>query len=282
MKRASPLPFPAYPTPPSPWQATSMMTNNLQSSPGGSPTPALTGKTSQVIEKLTAENDRLRRELKAERAAKDEALQQQRLLKAVVNQLEDKNSTLKHQFDTHDGALARKERRLDDLKAHLETELIRRRKAEDREAEMGRKLGDTAAEASKEVAKAKLAQKHVESAYQTVSKEYLDLRTRIESLTGAFAAYRSNTEDEMVEQESRFVQLEILLDQKRQALELATKVNRDQATVLQQYKEEIGDAAARRLEMIETTQKMRWLMGIYKAKHPEAEEREDSDEEEGS
>jgi chromosome segregation ATPase len=231
-----------------------------------------------VIEKLTAENDRLRREMKAERAAKDEALQQQRLLKAVVDQLEDKNSTLKYQFDTHHGALARKERRLDDLKAHLETEMTRRKRAEDREAEMGRNLGETTAQAAKEVATAKMAHKHAETAYQTVSKEYLELRSRIDSLTTEFAAYRAKAEEEMEERESRFVQLEVLLDQKRQAMELATRVNREQSALLQRYKEEIGDAAIRKQEMIETTQKMRWLMGMYKARHPEHEEGEEDEE----
>jgi chromosome segregation ATPase len=232
-----------------------------------------------VIEKLTAENDRLRRELKAERAAKDELLQQQRVLKALMDQLEDKNSTLKHQFDTHDGALARKERRLDDLKAHLETEVGRRKRAEDREAEMGRKLGETNAEASKQVAEAKMAMKHSESAYQTVSKEYLDLRTKIGGVVGEFRKFRAGVEEQQKERERRLVQLEVLLDQKRQAMEHASKVNREQAALLEQYKAEIGETITRKEEMIETTQKMRWVMGLHKARNPGLSKDDDSSEE---
>jgi chromosome segregation ATPase len=282
MRRASPLPFPAYPTPPTPWQPTS---NSSPLSPANASSSSLTtgtGKTSQVIEKLTAENDRLRRELKAERAAKDELLQQQRVLKALVDQLEDKNSTLKHQFDTHDGALARKERRLDDLKAHLETEVGRRKRAEEREAEMGRKLGETNAEASRQVAVAKMAMKHSESAYQTVSKEYLDLRTKIGGVVGEFREFRRSVEDQRRERERRLMQLEVLLDQKRQAMEHALKVNREQAALLEQYKEEIGDAITRKEEMIETTHKMRWLIGLHAARNPGLPPEDETSDGEGS
>jgi chromosome segregation ATPase len=259
MKRASTLPFPAYPTPPAPWQSSSPVT------PPSNPHPI--GKTSQVIEKLTAENDRLRRELKAERAAKDESLQQQRVLKAMVDQLEEKNSTLKHQFDTHDSALARKERRMDDLKASLEQEVKRRKRAEESESEMGRKLGETTAEASKQVAEAKFAAKASDTAYTTVSKEYMDLRARIDSLQHNFDAFSKATDEARRERETRVVKLEVLLDQKRQAMEQAIKANREQAALLQHYKREIGDTETRKREMIETTQRMKWLIQLHKARH---------------
>lgn len=259
MKRASTLPFPTYPTPPAPWQAVSPVTPPTNSHP--------TGKTSQVIEKLTADNDRLRREIKAERAAKDEALQQQRVLKAIVDGLEDKNSTLKHQFDTHDSSLARKERRIDDLKASLEQEVRRRKRAEERESEMGRKLGETTAEASKQVAEAKLAARASEAACATVSKEYIDLRARVESLQHDFDVFSKAADESRRERETRVVKLEVLLDQKRQAMEQAIKANREQSALLQHYKAEIGETETRKKEMIETTQRMKWLMQLHQARN---------------
>jgi chromosome segregation ATPase len=284
MRRASPGPLPAYQTPP-PARQNGTSTNNNSTTMNGSPGPTAMGRSGLVIEKLTADNDRLRREIKAERAAKDELVEQQKLLKAMLGKLEEKNSILKLQFDTHDGALARKERRMDDLKAHLETEVERRKKAEDREAEMGRKLGEITQEASKAVSEAKMKQKQSEGAYNTVSKEYLDLKGSIQTLTKDFTAYKKTAEFQRSEREQRFVQLEVLLDQKRQAMEQATRVNREQSSILAEYKEQIGDVTIRRKEMIETTQKMRWLMGVHRARQSETdgdeEEDEDDEEEDG-
>src|ERR1700753_4172522 len=136
MRKASPLPLPAYPTPNAPWQ----QTNGVN---GASADSAPAGKTSQVLAKLTGENDRLRREIKAEKASREEAVQQFQALKSRVSRLEDQNGTLSMQFDANESALARKERRLDDLRSTLEEEVARRKRAEEREAEMGRKLGET-------------------------------------------------------------------------------------------------------------------------------------------
>lgn len=265
MKRASTLPFPAYPTPPAPWQAAGSA--SPATPPPANPHPVATGKTSQVIEKLTADNDRLRRELKAERAAKDEALQQQRALRGLVDSLQDKHSTLEHQLGAHDGALARKERRIDDLKAALEQEAGRRRRAEEREAEMGRKLGETSAEAAKQVAEAKLAARASEAACATVSKEYLDLRARVEALQRGFDAFTKEAGEARREREARVAKLEVLLDQKRQAMEQAVGANREQAALLKRYKEETVETEERRREMIETTQRMKWLMQLHQARH---------------
>ena len=118
--------------------------------------------------------------------------------------------------------------------------------------------------------------KQSDAAYQTVLKEYLQLKSRIESLTKEFEAYRMTADQERAAQETRFVQLEVLLDQKRQAMEVATKVNREQAALLVQYKEEMGDAASRRQEMIETTQQMRWVMGLHKARNSNDSSDDDS------
>jgi chromosome segregation ATPase len=267
MKRASTLPFPAYPTPPAPWQPAGSA-SPASPSPSNSTQPPHqpTGKTSQVIEKLTADNDRLRRELKAERAAKDEALQQQRALRGLVDSLQDKRSTLEHQLGAHDGALARKERRIDDLKASLEHESGRRRRAEEREAEMGRKLGETTAEAAKQVAEAKLAARASEAACATVSKEYLDLRGRVDALQRGFDAFAREAESSRRERETRVAKLEVLLDQKRQAMEQAIGANREQAALLRRYKEEMGETVERKREMIETTQRMKWLMQLHQAR----------------
>ncbi|KAF2674018.1 hypothetical protein BT63DRAFT_408243 [Microthyrium microscopicum] len=259
MRRASPSPFPAsYQSSSSPWQNGSPSTSSAN--------PTATGKTSQVIERLTAENDRLRRELNAEKASKEELVQQQRVLKAMLDALETKNNDLQHQFHTHDGALARKERRLDDLKASLEQEVLRRKRAEDREAEMGRKLDEVAADASREVAQFKNTAKAADTAYLTVQKEYLGLRSKLDTVQTGFREFVTTEGQKRKDTETKLVQLEILLDQKRQAVEQADKTNREQAALLEQFKSEFVEIHERKEEMIEATNQMRWVMGLQRAR----------------
>lgn len=235
--------------------------------------PSGHGKTSQVIERLTAENDRLRRELNAEKAAKDEALQQQRVLRTLVHDLEEQNLMLKHQFDTHHGALARKERRMDDLKASLEQEVHRRKSAEDRETSMGRKLDEISANAAEQIAKYKGIAKFSETAYATMSKDFLELRSKVETVKDDFVGYRAQSDRKQKENNTLLARLEILLDQKRQAVEQSVKANREQSQLLEDFKNEFLDLRHRRQEMIETTKQMRWVMGLQKARTDESSAR---------
>jgi chromosome segregation ATPase len=265
MRKASPLPLPAYPTPSAPWQYSHNPANGGHSAADQSPTsaPTAAGKTSQVLAKLTAENDRLRREIKAERAAKDEALQQFQLLKGRVNRLEEQNATLNHQFDSNESALTRKERRLDDLRTTLEEESSRRKRAEDREAEMGRKLGDTVSQAAREVAEAHTAQKMAESAYSTISKEYSGLHKRLDLLRTELHEAVSRIDKEKEAHRKQLQQLEILLDQQRHQQEKSDKQMEEMGTLIRTYQQTEDNVKILEKQMRETVEEMRWVMNLH-------------------
>ncbi|KAF2874891.1 hypothetical protein BDV95DRAFT_591658 [Massariosphaeria phaeospora] len=111
-------------------------------------------KTSQYIDKITSENERLRRELAVERTAKDAAMEQ---LKASQVQEEKRQAEYQHLqvlADTNARAMDRKDRKLADLKAALDIETSRRKDAEQRAAVSNRMLGDTQSETNRELAKA--------------------------------------------------------------------------------------------------------------------------------
>jgi chromosome segregation ATPase len=268
MRKASPLPLPAYPTPSTPWQYSHNPANHSHAPPDSSPatTPTAAGKTSQVLARLTGENDRLRREIKAEKAAKEEALQQFQVLKGRVNRLEEQNATLNYQFDTNESALTRKERRLDDLRATLEEETARRKRAEDREAEIGRKLGETVSQAAKEVAEAHTAQKMAESAYSTISKEYSGLQKRLDILRTELheAVDRIDTEKEV--HRKQLVQLEILLDQQRHQHEKSDRQVEEMGTMIRSYQQTEDNVKVLEQQMQETVEEMRWAMRLHAAR----------------
>lgn len=258
------MPLPAYPTPSSPWQ------QHINGSYGGNsePSPASAGKTSQVLAKLTSENDRLRRETNAEKAAKDEALQQYQLLKGRVNHLEEQKGTIQMQFDHNESALARKERRLDDLRLTLEEETARRKRAEDREAEMGRKLGETVSKAAREVAEAHDAQKASESAYLTLRREYTGLEKRIQLLRNEVEAAVKRIDAEKAVHLKQLTQLEVLLDQERNLQEKANKDVREMGLLIQSYRATEENVKRLETEMQTTVHEMRWAMRLQEARRP--------------
>jgi chromosome segregation ATPase len=265
MKKASPMPLPAYPTPNSPWHQT-----NGQN--GGTPeretTPSAAGKTSQVLAKLTSDNDRLRREIKAEKAAKEEALQQYQLLKGRVNRLEEQNGTIQMQFDHNESALARKERRLDDIRLMLDEETARRKRAEEREAEMGRKLGETVSQAAQEVAEAHNAQKAAEAAYDTLKREYTGLEKRIQHLRNEVEAAVKRIDAEKAVHRKQLTQLEVLLDQERNIQEKSNKDVRDMGFLVHSYRATEENVKKLETEMQNTVHEMRWAMRLHQARQP--------------
>ncbi|KAF2465030.1 uncharacterized protein BDR25DRAFT_306886 [Lindgomyces ingoldianus] len=116
--------------------------------------PQTNSKTSQYIDKITQENERLRRELKAERAARENEAKQ---VSAARTRAEDSRGELQHLqvlVDANKRAIERKDRKLDEMKASLELESKRRKEAEARAEEALSMLGDIRSETQRELAAA--------------------------------------------------------------------------------------------------------------------------------
>jgi chromosome segregation ATPase len=269
MPQALPQPSPSS----SPWHhTTSTLVSPTDSTPAA-------GKTSQVLAKLTAECDRLRREIKAEKAAREEAVQQFQALKTRVNWLEEKNSMLSLQLDTNGNALARKERRMDDLKAGLEEEIARRKRAEEREAEMGRKLGETVSQAAKDVSSANTARKAAENAYATLENEYSGLTRRIAFLRKEVETLTSKINENSAVHKRQVLQLEVLVDQQRQAQEKSERQVGEMASLLRGYRETEENAKRLEGEMQRAVHEMRWVMRLHESRTEQGQAREGAREE---
>ena len=276
MRKASPMPqalpissaYSSSPSSSSPWQST---TNTL-TSPTDSTPPA--GKTSQVLAKLTSECDRLRREIKAEKAAKEEAVQQFQALKSRVNWLEEKKSMLSMQLDTNENALARKERRLDDLKSTLEEEVARRKRAEDREAEMGRKLGETVSQAASDVSNANTARKAAENAYATLENEYSGLTRRIAFLRKEVDTLTGKINENSAVHSRQVLQLEVLVEQQRQQQEKSERQVLEMGQLLRGYRETEENTKSLEGQMQNTVNEMRWVMRLHESRTGEMRARD--------
>ncbi|KAF1925312.1 uncharacterized protein M421DRAFT_423864 [Didymella exigua CBS 183.55] len=121
--------------------------SNPQSTPNNS-------KTSQYIDKITSENDRLRRELRAEKAAREDETTR---IAAAKTKAEDSRAELQHLqvlAETNVRAIERKDRKLEEMKALLDAEVHRRKVAEGRAEEALKMLGDTRSETQRQLATA--------------------------------------------------------------------------------------------------------------------------------
>ena len=137
---------PVSPVSPGNWART-----NPHSNPQNTPNNS---KTSQYIDKITSENDRLRRELRAEKLAReDEATR----ISAAKSKAEDFRAELQHLqvlAETNARAIERKDRKLEEMKATLDAEIQRRKVAEQRAEEALKMLGDTRSETQRQLATA--------------------------------------------------------------------------------------------------------------------------------
>ncbi|KAF1959159.1 hypothetical protein CC80DRAFT_490132 [Byssothecium circinans] len=127
------------PTPPS-W--TLQNTHNTQS------------KTSQYIDKITAENEKLKRELRAEKLAREDDSQRVAAARTRAEDTERELQRLTYENATNSRALERKDRKLKELEARVEAEAQRRRQAEQRSEEALRMLSDTRSNTQRQLAQA--------------------------------------------------------------------------------------------------------------------------------
>jgi hypothetical protein len=196
-------------------------------------------KTSQYIDKITQENDRLRRELRAEKLAREDEAKR---VSAAQTRAEDSRAEYQHLqvlADTNARAIERKDRKLEELKATLETEIRRRKMAEQRAEEALKMLGDTRSETQRQLAQA----------YEM--KGLAD--TNLETARDGFKRITDGFENKV-----RLINQE-LNELRRKRLEDADKIKR-QAIISDQLQHESSRSAR-------TEAKLTNLMEVYKREH---------------
>jgi len=205
---------------------------NFHSTPSNS-------KTSQYIDKITSENDRLRRELTAEKLAREEEAKR---VSAAKSKAEDSRADFQHLqvlADTNARAIERKDRKLDELKATLDAEVHRRKVAEERAEEALKMLGDTRSETQRQLSQAyemkHMADTHLETA-----------RDGFKRITESYEKKLKNINDELHEL-------------RRQRTEDADKIKR-QAIISDQLHHEMS-------RTMRTEANLTNMMEAYKAEH---------------
>tara|TARA_R110002003_G_scaffold206_14_gene15841 strand:- start:4943 stop:6082 length:1140 start_codon:yes stop_codon:yes gene_type:complete len=248
---------------------------NFHSTPSGS-------KTSQYIDKITAENDRLRRELKAEKLAREDEAKR---VSAARSKAEDSRADFQHLqvlAETNARAIERKDRKLEELKDTLDAEVKRRKTAEQRAEEALKMLGDTRSETQRQLAQAyemrHMADTNLETARDGFKRITEGYEKKLKSINEELHELRK----QRIEDADKIKRQAIISDQLQHEASRTTRTEQNMTDLMRSYKEQhkqemdrlVAEAERMRIalpdkereaeqlveSMKETRDKMRWVM----------------------
>lgn len=242
-------------------------------------------KTSQYIDKITSENEKLKRELNAERLAREDEAKR---VSAARSKAEDSRAEHQHLqllVDTNARALERKDRKLDEMKAQLDQETKRRKAADQRAEEALKMLGDTRSETQRQLAAA-YEQKHLaETNADTAREGYKRMTDGYEKKIKYITEQMNELRHKQYENADKLKRQQIISDQLQHELARKERTEDKMVDMMGQYKREhlkemehlTREAERLRLavpakekelnallhQMQETKDKMKWTMAQH-------------------
>ncbi|KAH6638450.1 hypothetical protein C7974DRAFT_306861 [Boeremia exigua] len=232
--------------------------SNPQSTPGNS-------KTSQYIDKITSENDRLRRELRAEKLAReDEATR----ISAAKTKAEDSRAELQHLqllTETNARAIERKDRKLEEMKAQLDAEIHRRKSAEQRAEEALKMLGDTRSETQRQLATAYESKHMADTQLETARDGFKRMTEGYEKKIKHISESMNELRKQRLEDRDKIKRQAVVSDQLHHELSRNARSEGALTNLMEEYRKE------HRMEMDHLVQEAHKLKAALPAKEREAD-----------
>ncbi|KAI5241936.1 hypothetical protein E4T42_07869 [Aureobasidium subglaciale] len=244
------------------------------------------GKSGRVIEKLMAENDKLKREIKSEAAKREELQRTANAQKPRLEALQAENARLSHCKAVDESVIKRRDRKIEDLKAELDVERQKRESLEHRVQDAERKMGEYHEHSNKEVQQAVEEAKHATTHASILETSHRQLSSEYRQRIAAANKQLRELNDDREEDRKRLIKLDVVNHQMRQELEKARKLYNELLAASDRYREEkdsevddvLGDVkdlkggiSNREVEldktleeMHDTMNRMKWLMNMQK------------------
>lgn len=244
------------------------------------------GKSGRVIEKLMAENDKLKREIKAEAAKREELQRTANAQKPRLEALQAENARLSHCKAVDESVIKRRDRKIEDLKAELDVERQKRESLEHRVQDAERKMGEYQEHSNKEVQQAVEEAKHATTHASILETSHRQLSSEYRQRIAAASKQLRELSDDREEDRKRLTKLDVVNHQMRQESEKARKLYNELLAASDRYKAEkdsevdgvLGDVRqlkggiSEREGELETTleemhkvmNRMKWLMNMQK------------------
>ncbi len=199
---------------------------------------ATIGKSGRVIEKLQGDNDRLQREKKLATVKLEEEVKRGESARTALESLQISNENLTSIHESDKSFLAKKDRRIEELRADLEMERSRRENAEKATRESRRERDEVVDQLRREAAEDKELVKRSNSQYETLAQSWKSLEDRYEWQMLKIKSDLETLRREMYGDSRKLVHLEVVMDQLRQEGDKTRKTKEQLALDFEDYKAE--------------------------------------------
>lgn len=203
------------------------------------------GKSGRVIERLMAENDRLRRELKVETTAKEEERKAREAIRSSRDLLQSVNDNLVHQTMVDKASLARKDRKIDELRGEKDHEKAKRISVEENLMAHVKDVDQRMAGLQKELTSAKSERDQANNQYEQLKSSWKRLddtyRSSVDKLRRQMEAL--NTERERDRQ--LLQRLEVTVEQQRQEVDKLRHAKNGMSKRYDEELEAVGNEVAK-------------------------------------
>ena len=200
------------------------------------------GKSGRVIEKLMADVDRLKREKNLATVKLDEEVKRSESARSALENLRVSKETLESMQDMDKTMLARRQRKLEELRLDLESEKVRRAKAENEVKETRQERDETVRKLMRELAEEREQSKRATSQYDLLSKSWKSLEEKYGRQTSKLQADFKKLQQERAGDSSKVAKLEVIVEQLRKEGEKSDKANERLLEDFEGYKVEKEDS----------------------------------------
>ena len=201
------------------------------------------GKSGRIIDRVVGENERLKRDLTIATVKLEEELHRGESASMTLESLRATNQNLVAIHDTDKAALARRDRKLEELKADLAAEKSRREKAEadvkhvrHEHNEAIKFYKNEALEAQEQGGKAVVEHRILSQSWSGLEEGF---KKQTEDLANTLTFLQEKREQDLkliAERDLMIDQLQVMIDQLRKGLEKSQKANADMAKLFEDYK----------------------------------------------
>lgn len=235
------------------------------------------GKSGRVIEKLQADNDKLRRELREAQMKAEDLQQEKQSFQPQMEALRTEAENLSHANSVNQSLLARRDRQIKELRQELDVEKSSRKALASSMQEMQGERDDAVLEKDRTTQSCLERTKHAEIQTDTLQTSHRQLQAMYQAKTSNIAKEIQLLQREKKEDQAKLAKLEVVHDQLRQEVERSQKLQSEMVTkweqlqrasdqrvreVVEEGKSENEKVRNLSVEMDEVVNKMRWVMGL--------------------
>ncbi|KAI4177953.1 MAG: hypothetical protein LQ343_000037 [Gyalolechia ehrenbergii] len=197
---------------------------------------ATTGKSGRVIERLMADNDRLRRDKNLVEVRLEEEAKRSDSARSAMEGLRSTNENLTSIHDTDKILLGKKERRLEDMKLELEAERQRREKAETETKETRRERDEAVEGLKKELFTSREQALRATTQYDVISKSFKGLEDSYSRQTRKLKAEIKSLQDDLAADKQQLASIHTVMEHYRNESERAQDANTRLQQTFEAYK----------------------------------------------